>query len=273
MHHLKWSSFAPHNEAFRVARQHFIWKRRAFMHTHDYAEVFWIEKERGYHLINGRRQPLGPGDLFLMRPKDTHDLRAGSERGLILVNISFPLETLEFLQQRYFQKSAAFWGGETGFPAHYKLSPVVTRRLSAEADALAGEPRLRIHLERFLLNLLHTIGIQPQDSRLAEIPDWLRDAMERIRRPEHFAKGVTELARLAGKSPEHLSRQTRRWMNRTPTEIITEARLHYASGQLTMTERPILDICLECGFDSLSHFYKLFKARYRLSPRHYRFHR
>lgn len=243
------------------------------MHAHDYAEVFWIEKEAGVHLINGRRLPLGPGDLFLMRPQDTHDLRAATPSGLILVNVSFPAETLEFLRQRYFPATPSFWGGQAGMPSHFKLSPAATRRLSAEADALAGEPRLRIHLERFLLNLLHSLGIRPHTTDLTAIPDWLRDALEQIRRPEHFEKGTRELARLAGRSPEHVSRQIRQHLGKTPTDIVTEARLHYASGQLTMTTRPILDICLECGFDSLSHFYKRFKSLYRLSPRQFRQHR
>lgn len=273
MHLLTWSSFAPHGEAFRVARQHFIQKRRPFVHHHDYAEVFWIEKNTGHHLINGHRMPLVPGDLFLMRPTDTHDLCAHHQSGLRLVNISFPMDTLNFLHERYFPKNVSFWGGDAETPSHYTLSPTTTRWLSAEADALAREPRLRIHLERFLLNLLHTLGVQPQDSRLTEIPDWIRTALEQIRQPKHFTKGTPALACLVGRSPEHVSRLTRRWLNQTPTEIVTEARLHYASGQLTMTDRPIIDICLECGFDSLSHFYKLFKSRYRLSPRQYRFQR
>lgn len=273
MHYLKWTSFAPHGEAYRVARQHFIWKRRPFMHHHDYAEVFWIEKDIGHHLINGHRLPLSPGDVYLMRPQDTHDLRARRQSGLRLVNISFPMETLVFLQSRYFPNNLSFWGGADVLPTHFKIAPGVLRHLSAEADALARESRLRIHLERFLLNLLHTLDVQPQDARLSEIPDWLREALDRIRRPEHFTKGTAELARLANKSPEYVSRLTRQHLNRTPTDILTDVRLQYASSQLTMTDRPILDICLECGFDSLSHFYKLFKARYRLSPRQYRVHR
>jgi AraC family cel operon transcriptional repressor len=232
--------------------------------------VFWIEEENGYHLINGHRIPLMPGDLFLIRPQDQHDLRAINKAGLRLVNVSFPADTIAFLQQRYFPHDRSFWGGKATLPTHYRLAPTRRRQLSIEADSLAMEPRVRINLERFLLNLLHILAIYPQQTDLTQIPSWLQTAIEKIRQPEHFIKGTPELARLADKTPEHVARLTRQWLRRTPTEIVNEARLDYAAGRLSMTTEPILDICMECGFDSLAHFYKIFKAHFRTSPRRYR---
>lgn len=273
MHMLTWHSFAPHGESFRVARQHFIFHRRAFVHSHDYAEVFWIEKETGLHLINGHRLPLAPGDLYFIRPQDAHDLKATQPAGMTLVNISFPAETLEFLRHRYFPDSPAFWGGDQPIPIHYQISRRTLQKLSAEANALAGEPRIRLNLERFLLHLLHVLSVQPRPSDLTAIPDWLKTALGQMRQPEHFENGAAELARLTGKTPEHIARLVRQKLDRTPTDLVNEARLAYAAGQMSMTAKPIIEICMECGFASLSHFYKLFKARYRLSPRKYRMHR
>lgn len=270
MHRLTWKSFAPNHEAFCVARQHFIYRRRPFMHYHDYAEVFWIESEEGYHLINGQRLPLAPGDLFMIRPEDRHDLRAIHENGLMLVNISFPAATIDFLRQRYFQHDKTFWGGREPTPAHFKLSNHQLECLKGEIEALARAPRERIYIERFLLNLLHELFIPSIQWDYVGIPQWLRHACEQIRFPEHFSRGTQWFAKLAKRCPEHVARVTKEILGKTPTQIVNEARLDYAAEQLSLTSNEIIQICYDCGFESLSHFYKVFRKRFHIPPRGYR---
>jgi len=40
-------------EVFHLARVTLRSKGDIEMHTHDYAEIFWIEEGEGFHLING----------------------------------------------------------------------------------------------------------------------------------------------------------------------------------------------------------------------------
>ncbi|MBC8009733.1 MAG: helix-turn-helix transcriptional regulator, partial [Burkholderiales bacterium] len=101
---------------------------------------------------------------------------------------------------------------------------------------------------------------------------WLSDACAAIQEPRHFVGGTPALARLAGRSPEHLAREMRRHLRRTPTDVVNAARLTHAAQQLATTSRPIIDIAGECGFEGLGHFYKLFHARYATSPLRYRRH-
>lgn len=43
-----------------------------------------------------------------------------------------------------------------------------------------------------------------------------------------------------------------------------------AAGQLLTTDRPTSRIVYECGYESLSYFYRLFRERFGTSPRQYR---
>ena len=36
------------------------------------------------------------------------------------------------------------------------------------------------------------------------------------------------------------------------------------------TDRPIIEIALDCGFNNVTYFYRLFKRKYDLSPAFYR---
>ncbi|MFC1460998.1 AraC family transcriptional regulator [Verrucomicrobiota bacterium] len=254
----------------RVARDHYPYRGRAFVHCHDFSEVFWIEAGEGHHIINGKRLPLSPGDLVMIRPDDSHDLVARSNEGITFVNVSFPSSTVNFFKRRYFKHTTSFWGGDGRLPSCYKLSISDVRHLGTEADGLAGGPQELFQSERFLLNLLQTLSLTSVDGKHANVPGWLRDACEQIRSPEHFSGGTRQLSRLAGRCPEHVARTAKQTLGKTPTQIVNEARLDYAAAQLSMSSKEIIDICLDCGFKGLTHFYKLFRTHFDMSPRHYR---
>jgi AraC family cel operon transcriptional repressor len=44
----------------------------------------------------------------------------------------------------------------------------------------------------------------------------------------------------------------------------------FAANRLLTTEDAILDIALDCGFQNLGHFYRLFHSKYGFSPFAYR---
>ena len=56
----------------------------------------------------------------------------------------------------------------------------------------------------------------------------------------------------------------------TATALINELRLTRAAAELKMTDLPIVRIAAECGIANLSHFYRLFNARFGVTPRRYR---
>jgi len=57
---------------------------------------------------------------------------------------------------------------------------------------------------------------------------------------------------------------------KTFIETVTDYRINYAIQQLLYSDKPISDICFDNGFGDLSHFYKVFKRKMKLSPLKYR---
>lgn len=87
----KLSYFLSANEVFHIARVNITSSQDLSLHTHDYAEILWIEKGTGYHHVNGRQVRLSAGDMVMIRPRDCHTFSA-TGRGITLVNIAFPTE-------------------------------------------------------------------------------------------------------------------------------------------------------------------------------------
>jgi len=82
----------------------------------------------------------------------------------------------------------------------------------------------------------------------------------------NFTEGLPALYRLANKSKEHLSRTFRRHLEKSPTEYINDLRLEYSARTIMSTNAKIVDICGDAGFESLSHYYHLFRKKYAISP-------
>jgi AraC family cel operon transcriptional repressor len=102
------------------------------------------------------------------------------------------------------------------------------------------------------------------------MPAWLALACREIQRFENFSQGTEAFTRLAGRSPAHVARAARRYLSRTPTDLVNAARIRWAAEQLAATDRSILDIALDCGLENLGHFYKRFHAARGTSPHQYR---
>lgn len=269
MRTLLWDRIAAPGQVAHVARRRLGGANPVRVHTHDFAEVLWVETGSGVHGAGGSNGRLHPGDLVLVRPDDRHGFFDGDST-FTIVNVAFPASTLTHLKRRYFRNDPGFFGGRAPQPAAFTVGPTERRALAAAAAELARAPSDLAGLERFLLNLVHDLARHSPRAALAGCAPWLQEACERFRQPEHLAGGVQALARLAGRSPEHVSRQLRACAGLRPVDVVTEARIEHAASRLALGDQPIVDIALECGFDSLSHFYRVFRRVTGETPRTWR---
>lgn len=89
---------------------------------------------------------------------------------------------------------------------------------------------------------------------------------------EHLHRPITldEIADSMGQSAEHFNRSFRESMRIPPMHYLTEERVRRARKMLTGTRLTAQEIGLQCGFNSPSHFAKVFKRIIGLTPGQYR---
>jgi AraC-like DNA-binding protein len=82
--------------------------------------------------------------------------------------------------------------------------------------------------------------------------------------------GVADLARAAGLSPAHFSRQFRRTFGDSPHAYLLTRRLERAAALLRTTDRSVAEICVAVGLSSVGSFTSSFGAAFGRSPLQYR---
>jgi AraC-like DNA-binding protein len=81
---------------------------------------------------------------------------------------------------------------------------------------------------------------------------------------------VNDLARVAGLSPAHFSREFHRAFGDSPHGYLLTRRLERAAALLRTTDHSVADICFSVGLQSVGSFTTSFTRTYGLSPTRYR---
>jgi AraC-like DNA-binding protein len=82
--------------------------------------------------------------------------------------------------------------------------------------------------------------------------------------------GVDDMARAAGLSRAHFSREFKRAFGESPHAYLLTRRLERAAALLRTTDRSVSDVCFSVGLRSLGSFTTSFARTYGLSPAAYR---
>lgn len=119
-----------------------------------------------------------------------------------------------------------------------------------------------IGLAGISVDLQSASDTHPAYQRLAAVDEHIRT---------HFNRRVTlgELTRIAGISVAQLERYCKRVFHLTPRQMIQKVRLEHAH-RLLLTDIPITEVALQCGYTDHSAFTRQFKALTGFTPRQYR---
>ena len=84
------------------------------------------------------------------------------------------------------------------------------------------------------------------------------------------ALGVEDMARAAGLSRAHFSREFRRAFGESPHGYLLTRRLERAAALLRNTDRSVAEVCMDVGLTSVGSFTTSFKRTFGKTPTAYR---
>ena len=123
------------------------------------------------------------------------------------------------------------------------------------------------HIEQFyeeIENRSNTSGLLKKDlKKIAELGDYIKKNPE----TQHSIKS---LCAMSGLSPSKLQEGFKFMHSRTVSDFVRNTRLEKAERLLTSTDLTISEIVYSVGLTSRSYFCKIFKDKYKFSPREYK---
>ena len=89
---------------------------------------------------------------------------------------------------------------------------------------------------------------------------------------EHYSEDLhlEDLASLVGMTPTSFSRFFKLRTGRKLSDYILDCRIGHATRLLVDTTMTIAEICYDCGFNNLTNFNRIFKARKNCTPKQFR---
>lgn len=111
---------------------------------------------------------------------------------------------------------------------------------------------------------------QPRRPSAGHRTERIKEALEYIER--HYAEPIRlrELAALVSMSEPYFCRFFKRITASTPVEYINLYRVRQAALLLRSTDKKIMEIAFEVGFNNMSYFNTVFKQRFGCTPKEYR---
>lgn len=267
---LRWDTETNGNHS-----QHYLLKlqtatTRPFLpaHTHDYAELVLVETGSCIHQVNGRGVRVKEGDVLFIYPETVEHCYCDWSSDLRIIQILFPQEGFRFMRDRYAQDLPDVFRENASNPL-VGLDPAQQNWFERNYQTLLADEGALINLERFLLDFFFLLR-RPKDERFTPGGEWLDRALKEIQKPGNFSQGHKGFISLCSFSTEHVEREVKKRTGRTVTNIVNLARMAWASYMLTFTRMSVVDISYDCGFESVSYFYKLFQEHHGTSPARYR---
>lgn len=243
-------------------------------HSHDYYEVFLVSKGTVPHMVKGVIQNLPEGSLVFIRPDDVHTHMFNDPESSI-INLTFTRETTKALFNYLFDKAKYNEMLFCDMPPMVFLDKLGRKKLISQLNELNTENwqdknALKIRMRAILVNIFSYFASSLPETESSGIPIWLTELTNKMTKPENFILGTKQMMLLSNKSREHLSRSFKKYYGVTITDYINGLRVNYASNLLINTNIPILDICFNCGFQSASYFYRIFKEKNGVTPNIFR---
>ena len=243
------------------------------IHNHDYYEIFLIAEGSIKHFINNEVFILNRGHLVFIRPDDFHNFyyMAGDCQFFNLAILKNTIADLLTYLGKGFNKDLFL---QPLMPPTFQLTKHELADVLAQFEILNTIPvndKNRLNLElRCILTKLFTRFFANRIQEESDIPDWLSEVTDEMQKPANFKEGIEAIKRLACKSEEHICRSFKKHLNTTPTQFVNELKLNYAANQIRFSNKKIIDIAFDAGFENLSNFHRQFKETYKITPSEFR---
>ncbi len=253
-------------------------------HWHREIELIYVEKGSMEMTVNMTDMTVHAGDIICINSGELHQIHSEGRQASIHHACVFSPDILSF----------EYWDAAQSQYIHRLLTGqlLFTRRIQSDRPCwnslvclfkkilkVNDEPAEGWYLE-FKGCLYQMMGIMAREHLLILNTDSRMEENHKIEQGKkvlsyihtHYMEKIylADLARVLGMNAQYFCRFFKNIFHKTPIEYVNHYRILQSMKELNDGDRSILDICLDCGFESPSYFIRLFKREIGMTPVEYR---
>lgn len=233
-------------------------------HRHDYYEIIYYKNCGGACIVNGTEYPITDNCLFLLTPKDFHRIDAINTVNSSSVIISFSEKVADS------ELISAL-----GLLAKVVYNP--TKRMENAIDGLCAcysdggkykEKKLYHLLSALLCDVIE--NAEDVNDENPYLNQYVRRAMTLVLTDTAKYSTLTAVADACKVSAPYFSDLFKRETGKSFSAWICSVKIDRAKRLLEETDKSILEVCYDCGYNTPSQFIKMFKREAGQVPSEYR---
>ncbi|MCM3724692.1 AraC family transcriptional regulator [Neobacillus cucumis] len=251
-------------------------------HIHDYYEIVYVYSGKGTFFIDDIFYDMKQGDVFLIPNNIIHRAMPDKEEPVTSTIIFFSPTLLynvllddSFSYLNLFEMAAKI--------KHYKISLQLEHQKKIEQqllnifqetikNELGSRHASMLIVHQLILELYraHMDNKQHIVESNTYGPDWIKEILVYINNNLSHPLTLTELANEALVSASHFSRVFKQTTGMGLTIYLNHKRVIKAKELLLKTNQKVSFIAEMCGFESITHFHRIFKKYMEMTPATYR---
>jgi AraC-like DNA-binding protein len=249
-------------------------------HFHPELELTCITQGKGKRFVGNNMSGFDENDLVLMGSKLPHCWKLNPAEKQKAGSIVFQFH-YDFLGKDFFelpemeQIKKLLKRSDGGIEFGGKIREFVRETLMLALEQKSEFKKLMLILEilsnlsvakeSVLLNKKNSASLQTDYNQ-----ERINNAFAYIVENFHDEISLNKASKTIGMTPNAFCKYFKKITRRTFMETVIDYRINYATQQLIETDKSIADVCFESGFRDMSHFYKMFSLRMKVSPLNYR---
>ncbi|MCM3214122.1 helix-turn-helix domain-containing protein [Niallia taxi] len=252
-------------------------------HRHNYIEINYVVKGKLKQKVDNDSITLKKGELLFLNQHIEHEIEACGDDDLIINFIIQPL-FFQFIFQYLngeniiteFLINSLFNHTQNGQYLYYAVSEVeeiqelVEKIIKEETDgSLMAESKMKLYMGLLLIELVKNTDKITKNQSASSQHFIVVESLKYIE--EHYRNGtLQELAQHLLQSSSSLSKNIKKATGFTFKDLIQEKRLMKAKELLETTDFSVRTVVEEVGYDNISYFYRIFKEKYKKTPKELR---
>lgn len=234
-------------------------------HWHQFFEIEVFISGSGTHIINGISYPIKKGEMHLMKLTDIHEFSFESNCELYLVQIptQYLSEDINSVILNC-KKDMIVYFDENEFEKIEQLYKLLVEEKNKKD--LYNPGIIKSLITTLILMFFRKLNVNEKD-----IPDKYNDRMNNIiiymQNNFQHPLSLAEIAEKFYMNSEYFSRYFKKHMGIGPKEYLVGIRMEYAKKAVQETQLKSVDICMACGYNSMTTFLRDFKQTYNCTPK------